>query len=301
MEFKDKVCVFCGSDSVFLQYPASYHPVVKSWGPFDIYRCRKCASLFTNPLPTASRLSGFYSGLEGGIQADVAAIRKTTPLTAWYRQCIRSAMKKWGQAETSQSFRWLDVAAGNGELSRLMLEMYPGASGVAVDLHQEPKGLEKSDRLRWIKSDLNEWDTSLLADERFDVIFGVSILEHILHPAMLVSKMLKLAAPGSVLYLAAPDTRSWAAGILRKKWPYFLPGEHLNMPSVQGMTAMLNQCLLEAGKSGSGKVTVNSIRLNYPVNYLLNYFRIPFPGKFFSDNFTVGTPSGALEGIVSIF
>ena len=186
------------------------------------------------------------------IQSDTARIRKASPLTGWYRQCIDAAMKAANLDKKDLQFSWLDVAAGDGELSRLMLELFPDSKGVAVDLHGQPAGINRNENLKWISADLNDTEISSLLDEKFDVIFGVSILEHILHPETLMQAILKLSHKGTIVYVAAPDATSIASKILKRKWPYFLPGEHLNIPSLKGLQLMIESSMAadRPGKKG---------------------------------------------------
>jgi SAM-dependent methyltransferase len=300
MELERKACNFCSSEAITLVYPKQFHSKMKQWGPFDIYSCIKCNSLSTLPLPTAAAINSFYCSLDFGIEAATAAIRKESPLTSWYLQCIHTAMKASLRIEKGRPLRWLDIAAGSGELSRLMLELYPDSIGIAVDLHDRPADLVSFNNLQWIKADLNGVDISCLIGGKFDFIFGISILEHILSPKKMVDELLNLVRKDSVVYFATPASTSLAAKILKKKWPYFLPGEHLNIPSLKGMQLMLERCLASSRPTVSGLVVVRSIRLLYPLRYVFNYFQMPLLGSVFNNKISVKIPSGALEGIVII-
>jgi hypothetical protein len=120
----------------------------------------------------------------------------------------------------------------------------------------------------------------------------VSVWEHVLEPGAFASKLLKLVAPGGLLYLVCPDAGSLAHRVLRTRWPYFLPGEHLNMPTRRGA----RRCLERAAEPGDS-ITVDRVGLPYPPAYVLGALGLGRLARWARRLPALPLPVGALEAV----
>jgi hypothetical protein len=78
-----------------------------------------------------------------------------------------------------------------------------------------------------------------------------------------------------------------AQRILRKKWPYYCPDEHLTLPSlisIRRAVAIL----------GGGRYELRRINVHYSLRYLLRFLRIPILIPRLAD-LLLPIPSGAFE------
>jgi len=284
-------CRFCGSSALRPTHRGLSHPRRPEHGPFDLYACRGCGSLGTWPQPSTDALAALYGSFAGGVDAKLRELRQATPLTAWFEHVMRRTARLGGFRRDA-AFRWLDVGAGGGELAAVLARELPRASGVAIDWSPRPPGLDP--RVAWQVADLND-DAALAAlaapsVPRADLVISVSVWEHVLEPGAFARKLLELVAPGGLLYLVGPDVGSVAHRVLRTRWPYFLPGEHLNMPTRRGA-----RLCLEAAAAPGDEVRVGRIGLPYPPAYVLGALGLGGLARWTRRLPALPLPVGALE------
>lgn len=288
------ICCFCNSKNLKILYSDAYHPYKKDHGPFNFYKCKNCGSGLTFPLPSPENLEALYKNFSGGLIPRIREIRDSNPLSRWYSQCIKHAFK--GYLPPNNNFNWIDVGAGNGELSELMASKFISSQGTAMDFHVTPHLLEKLKNVRWTNIDLNKIHLHEIL--KTDLIFLITVLEHVLYPDKLVNHLLKGLNPGGKLYITVPDFGSLASGVLKNKWPYYLPGEHLNIPSKKGMGLMLQNLCKNEFTHKKYSIMVKSTVLPYPLGYYLSYWGIERKSIF--SKAAVRLPTGILEASVSL-
>lgn len=294
-------CCFCKSSHLILKYKDQFHPSNKEIGSYDIYECSNCGSAVTNPVPGKEVLRQLYDSFPEGIQSSTAALRNDSPLHALYAQLLDHAVSKMKKKITYDSvFTWIDVGAGNGMLAVLIKQQFPNSTGVALDFHERPALIDQIDGIDWVSADLNQDDLStVLNDRTFDLVITLAVLEHVQDPSAFLTKLLPLAEPQGLLFLACPDYSSIARKMLKTKWPYFIPGEHINIPSIEGMRLMLENAVSMQTAKRSKKFAVR-IWVHYPLRYFFNYFGMRVIGKLLPPSFSLKLPVGALEaGIIN--
>lgn len=301
MEMNKPVCCFCGGSRFYLKYKEQPHPVVKQIGLFDMYECCECRSLITLPIPCNNKIRILYESFQHGMQEQVQRFRQESPLDAVYRQSLKRALKYWGRLVNHDTkFTWVDVGAGNGVLSELLLSQFPNSTGVAIDFHGRPVHLEKYQSLEWVKIDLNRSNVgSALKGRQFDLVISLAVLEHVQDPYEFVKVLISLIAKKGLLYMACPANDSLASRVMQKKWPYLIPGEHLNIPTRKGMHLLMKRALHHHCSSNMEGVFVKSVLVPYPLRYFLNYYNLNILAKLTPPSFLFKMPSGALEsGVV---
>jgi hypothetical protein len=283
-------CVYCGSESTLMDANA-FHPYVEHFGPFSIYVCQSCRSVFTFPVPTESQLLELYTSYDAGMFEKVAALRRQFPLHAWFNQCLSRIRTFF--PDPMASFTWIDVGAGEGVMSRLMLNHYPRSRGIAIDFHDRPNALDTLS-VEWRKMDLNKpWE----ALPEANLIFSITVLEHMANPHSFLSSMLETLAKDGVMYLNCPRTDALAFRLLGEKWPYYLPGEHISIPSRKGMKILAGRV---AGSSNlkDPEIAVSSVIMPYPLGYYLGYYFNWKKSRYWF-NPSIYIPTGMLECMVS--
>ncbi|MBS1749088.1 MAG: class I SAM-dependent methyltransferase [Bacteroidetes bacterium] len=293
MNEQAKICCFCGSSEMKLLYKGRNHPFKKDHGPFDFFRCKNCSSGLTFPMPNVFELEELYRSFDGGMIPKIRAIRDNNPLTKWYRQCVTNAFQLVS-SPAKEGFCWMDVGAGNGELTVTILEKYPLSNGVAVDFHEKPPNLENTN-IQWIKTDINHAPD--YGSNNFDLIFLVTVLEHVMYPEVLLESLLLKLKPKGSLYITVPDFGSIAANLLGGKWPYFIPGEHLFIPSKKGIKLLLERICQSNFGAGNFEIKVNTTSIPYTVGYYWQYFGLGKPPKFVTSK-ALHIPTGILEASV---
>lgn len=281
-------CIYCEGEAQLFDEKA-YHRYAPVYGPYRIFICKHCGTLLTNPVPDAEVTNAMYKSFDGGMFSKVRALRRKYPLKTWFRQCLKHMMQGTG-LENKKSFTWIDIGAGEGEMSELMLREFPDHQGTVLDFHPVPERLR--DRpVTWIVADLNRAFSEEL--EPADLVFAITVLEHMADPVNFIRSALDLLKPGGVLYLNCPRTDCAAFKLLGKKWPYYIPGEHITIPSIKGLQKLLDRECSRLFKEGY-EIKIRPVVLPYPFGFYMGYY-LPFLERVFPFSFDVFFPTGMLE------
>jgi SAM-dependent methyltransferase len=296
-------CPFCNG-GLSIKFENLYHPIESGHGPFNTMLCENCGSWQVSPLPTPESLDDLYGGFIDGLPELHRKITSNDIQTGVYKKCLQR-IKKITKFDQAKTFSWIDVGAGGGELSSLMADAFPNSTGVSIDLHSCPNEvLLKNPQIQWNQVNLNNRN---FTDElgSYDLVISLSVWEHVLRPDQFVTSLLKLLRPMGVLYLLSPNSGSFAAKMLGKKWPYHIPGEHLSIPTPNGAIECIKREWLDIEKSGNQKSLIqirsNSILLPYSLKYIVRRFGLELLGSAIPAGIGFGVPAGALETTVKRF
>jgi SAM-dependent methyltransferase len=197
-------------------------------------------------------------------------------------------MMKGTRLRANPSFSWIDIGAGEGEMSNMIHQNFPASNGTAVDFHERPAQLNNA--VGWISADLSRQMPSI---GKVDLVFAITVLEHMTDPGHFIRSCLDLMKPGSVFYFNCPRADSNAFRIMGKKWPYYLPGEHITIPSISGLGKLMHvECSRKFGDRYT--LTISPVVMPYPLGFYLGYF-MPFTMKNFSLSTDIYFPTGMLE------
>lgn len=134
----------------------------------------------------------------------------------------------------------LDYGGGKGGLASVL-----AAKGCKDLTVFEPFGVNPGIKaVKWI-NDLNDLDGL-----KFDWIFMIEVLEHLLNPQDELSKIRQYLAPGGKLVITTPNARSWRARIDGFKWREVQNPTHINLFTAQTLEA----CLLKSGYSSVKRI-----------------------------------------------
>lgn len=120
--------------------------------------------------------------------------------------------------------RFLEIGCGTGELLRLAVEAGWEASGI------EPSGTlchiagRKIGAQHVTCSTVGEMDP---ANEHYDCVAAIDVLEHVVHPSELVSKAQQWLRPGGFLALQTPNARSLRRFLQGSHWNLLVPDQHV--------------------------------------------------------------------------
>lgn len=79
----------------------------------------------------------------------------------------------------------------------------------------------------------------------FDVISLFDVFEHLDTPLLDMKKITTLLADDGIVILATGDTQSLAAKILKRRWTFFIPPQHLYFFNKKNVTMLLREAGLE--------------------------------------------------------
>lgn len=253
-------CPYCAGRSLEVRYEGEYHQVDRSFGPFSIGQCKVCGSATTLNLPDAKRLAEFYVRYESFRpewyrQADSAAL---APQYASYARCVV-------ERHSRSPRRWADVGGGQGEVANLIAAKAPSSHGTAIDIGPRPSTLAAG--VQYLQADLNAPSWSFL--EPCDLVFSVATIEHVLNPTAFVRNAAQILAPSGTLVIICPDYGSLGRRLCGRRWPFFLPGEHLTIPTQRGIASLMRR----VGKLNN--VRANTLTVSYSVAALSRALGVP--------------------------
>jgi SAM-dependent methyltransferase len=118
----------------------------------------------------------------------------------------------------------------------------------------------------------------------FDLIIANHVLEHVVDPILFLKKAHKLLKNGGILFIDVPNAGSFSQSILKDKWPYFLPDEHLSHFTKETLIFTLSKAgftpVFSKTKSGMFEVS-NPIKylftelISLKKNFFIDLWRIP--------------------------
>jgi 2-polyprenyl-3-methyl-5-hydroxy-6-metoxy-1,4-benzoquinol methylase len=288
-------CPYCGSVQATVRFVDQFHPVDRCFGPFSFAQCDECGSGFTVNPPSRERLAEFYRNYELRRLEWFKKGREYDGRNAQYDFYARTIAR----AASKEVKSWIDIGAGAGEVANALSRQWPSARGLAVDIPARPNSLDREVSYRQADINARAWTDGF---GKFDLLYSIAVVEHVADPYALTKAVLSLAAPGATVVVIGPNFRSMASRLLGRRWPLFLPGEHLTMPSLRGMTLCVQRAAKElAIEDRLLDVAVSPLHIRYSVRYTLSVVGM-MSGllKFIPPKVSFPTPAGALCAIVKL-
>jgi SAM-dependent methyltransferase len=283
-----KECPYCGDHRLKLTYKNQNHPQWEEMQGLQLYSCNTCRSLITYPMPSPDLLSQCYTYHKGGYETKRANAKIKSKQNKWYQDLLR-----YFKVQFKPGDKIADFGAGEGRLVQEILNLENEVYIDCYDYHTFPETLENSlnpnqkKHLKWISLDFTtaKWDSTNI----YDHVFSTAVIEHVPNPEKLVRDMYSLCKPGGNVYVFGPRIDSLIFSLFRTKYIYYLPGEHLTIPSIQGIKRM-------AQKFPEAQYTVNKIPVTYSVKYMVDSVtRLSWPEPL---DFVLRLPTGAFILII---
>jgi hypothetical protein len=260
-------CSYCGG-LCCLKHKDMHHPVWKEMVHIDMYECTICKSLTTYPMPSIEHLSFCYDKYSfNGFPDHKLKAKESSSQHLWYSEIL-----KLFDFHPPGHVRIADVGAGEGLLEEALLK-FSSYDLNCFDYHQMPTRIkalnEAGAKIGWHSVDLSTQDW--MPRQNYDYVFCISVIEHVIDPVKLVNDLLSMAVNGGKIYLIGPCIDTLYYKLLRQKWVYIIPGEHLSIPSIKGLE------LLTKGITQQ-KHRARIIKVSYSLKYVLDgFFRINVP------------------------
>ncbi|MET0391446.1 MAG: class I SAM-dependent methyltransferase [Polyangiales bacterium] len=116
-----------------------------------------------------------------------------------------------------QKGRLLDVGAASGLLVSVAAQRGWQATGVEPS-HNLVRVARERHGVELVQGSIPH---PALADQRFDAVLLVDVIEHVADPRSLLDNAAQLLAPGGVLMVVTPDVASLAKQLLGRRWWHF--------------------------------------------------------------------------------
>lgn len=197
------------------------------------------AAANTRPVPYEA---DYYAKWGGGGEA-LAAMKKRT-----YRGVLADVLGPGIRRvlDIGCAFGWSLDAAREAGLEAAGVEVSVYAAGLAARRHEVRAS------------------TSVYADESFDVVTLIDVIEHVRDPLGLLREARRLLRPGGWAVLTTPDLSSLSARILGPRWPYVI-SEHVVYFDRSTVRRALRKADLEPVRVGPFR---KSLRADYVASVL---------------------------------
>ena len=176
--------------------------------------CKQCGLIFTNPRPSDEWFKEFYRDHYRKYYEDVAEPDDAYLSREWIQGRHRRNVK-FLQTLVPRTGALLDVGCAEGTFLHLFQEAFP---------QWQIQGIEPSSSfsqfarqhygLSTVRTTTFE-ELDALPDHSFGLITVNHVLEHLLDPNFLFSRVRRLLAPDGLLFIDVPDSEGTAAGLWR--------------------------------------------------------------------------------------
>jgi SAM-dependent methyltransferase len=243
-------CRICGAASLGVGEAISAY----SGRRYRLRRCRSCHFAFVaNPWLDLGAIYGeaYYRGQGADPLVDYLAETEhpetTVRIHEWRGTRARVASLVPLGAETS----WLDFGCGAGGLVRFLR-----GTGVPGAVGYEPG---------WAAAWLRDRSIPVLSDRdldqstgRFDVVTAIEVIEHVLDPVGLLTRIRAVMRPGGLLFLTTGNAAPYRDRLT--SWRYVTPDVHISFFEPETLGRALRAAGFEPGFPGFGPGWADIIR-----------------------------------------
>lgn len=178
------------------------------------WECRECRAQRLIPLPTAEELERHYrTSYESGLyrtQLDAPAINDR-----------RAQLRLEEILPFCRAGRWLDVGCSEGDF--VATARRRGLDVEGIDLSEAAAARARARGL--------PVSCSTVADHRppaaYETVTAFDVIEHVPDPLAFMASIWSLLLPGGTVVLTTPDLSSLSRLMMRRRWYFYIPEEHL--------------------------------------------------------------------------
>lgn len=203
---------------------------------YGIEECPSCGLVQLVPTPTAETLRALYEGDSyfGG-EADTGYSEyedQEQEYLATFREDVRRIR------EFVPSGRILEVGCGYGYFLRCAVDA--GYDAYGIDLSPAAvKWAAVRHPGRVFCGPLEE--VPEIQDQKYDVIFGSHLIEHLTEPSEFLRQAGRLLRPGGLVVMVTPNIKSLLARVSGSRWVSFKIPEHVSYYDPGTITTLLNR------------------------------------------------------------
>ena len=254
-ELEQVACPACGIDNPTLRYDLS---------PYRVVQCRACGLSYLSPRLNEATMLRFYQDdkyFENGDVGYVGYLQQEKALRYSFRRFLQQLHRR-----RLDGGALLEVGCGYGFLLDEATPYFDYRVGIDLSAAVE-RAAGRADCV--YQGDLD----ALPAQERFDCIILVSVIEHVHSPVDYLRTLRERLRPGGKVVVATPNVDSISRRLLGSRWPAFqVVPEHVSFYNGPTLSALLK-------RAGFGGVTSLPFVRAYPANMVIEEFNV-WPGIF---------------------
>ncbi|HUK61037.1 MAG TPA: class I SAM-dependent methyltransferase [Stellaceae bacterium] len=183
---------------------------------YDIFRCGACNFLFVAPYPRADEVRHYYNANYRAASA------------AWYpkagSRARRAFVKSFRFLRHARGRRVLDIGCGGGFMVRALARLGAEASGLDINAGGIAYARAHFPMCNFYCESLAEFGRRGLV---FDLVLTTDLLEHLPGVDEFMTALVAITKPGSLVYIATPDSGHPAVPPDLAAWVDVAPPEHL--------------------------------------------------------------------------
>ena len=266
---RSRACPVCGSDSHHRVYAeARFDPSaldefafasrkLPEYMHYRLNECRRCDSLYANPLPTEETLQRAYvdAAFDSGEEARFASLA--------YGEFLPRILRRIGDPDGA-----LDIGTGDGAFLE-QLERHGFRNLVGVEPSAAPVAQAKPHIRGLIRQ--TPFRSTDFTPGSFSLVTCFQTLEHVPDPQSLCRQAHTLLRNGGALFVVSHNRRALSARLLGRKSPIF-DIEHLQLFSPRSLQYALQ-------RSGFHDIELLPVNNRYPLRYWLKLLPLPAPLK----------------------
>lgn len=188
---------------------------------FELYRCYSCGHIFVYPLFEHDALSlydaDYFFGTEKG-SGYVDYNKDKEPMWLVFEGYLKKI-----ESQCSEKRNLLDVGAATGFFVDIAQKMGWKACGLEISEYAAEIAQKKGLDVR-----CGTLEDGTFKEKSFNAITLWDVLEHFQNPNREINVCLKLLEASGILAINTPDSGSWYARIMGKRWHLLVPPEHLH-------------------------------------------------------------------------
>lgn len=192
------------------------------------HRCLDCGVVYVFPVPSPNELAEIYQDRNYYSKARPKQ-GEAVPHVARRLQYIESMVEQPGSL--------LDIGCADGYFMLAARKRGWRTVGVEQSNHTARFGREKYN-LEIINSSLERAD---LPSAAFDVITLWGVIEHVPQPKAFLQTAAQLLKPNGLLCLVTNNTDGWMGRLMRDKFPFLIPPEHLCLFPVRTLCRIFDE------------------------------------------------------------
>jgi SAM-dependent methyltransferase len=231
-------CLWCGGRLRFWQVLRDEYLGVYP-DPVSYGRCEACGSLGQIEALSADELGKAYPA---GYWQEEESPSRLSRLALWYQKKMvaidqgRFARRALGSLRGK---RVLEIGPGRGDFLQWAKDQGADVEG----WERAPQAVSCLRRQGLtakivVLEDVRRWPIS---QERFDLIVGFHVLEHLGDPRQIVAALAEYLAPHGAMVFQLPRADSWQAEFLGKRWIGLDPPRHITVPTLKGINYLITR------------------------------------------------------------
>lgn len=204
---------------------------------FNMVECTSCSNVYLNPRPVKDELSTIYPPNYYAYNYDSSI--NALALKAKDFLDTRKIHSWLSHVSNPKTVRFLDVGCGNGRYLKMLHKLgVPKENLFGVEMSEEAIAGLNQEGYRGYYGRIEDVFEKLPKGS-FDLIVILQVLEHVEDPSVVVKQLGQLLAPGGVLIVETPNTKSLDVAIFRQSYwgGYHFP-RHWNLFSKETLTRM---------------------------------------------------------------